>query len=915
MSRLIIKNLPEKIKESRLREIFSSKGGQITDVKLCFTKRGVFRKFAFIGYTSEGDAAKALNFFNKSFIDTSKIQVDVCKDLGDQSVPRPWSKYAKGSSAFSRKSNEIEDRKSRIKNLQEKESNKKKKSKKKVNAPETELQDVKDDPEFQEFLALHSNKLVKQTWTNENEAFKDSLEKKVEEDSDLTSNDDEVLEKGLSSPENENETDDEKDQEDQRDQKESNSTEEKPNSLKKQQSDLDWLKSKITKTKGETSDSDEKTLNLEEEHQRDQDSSSSSDEKEENDDAVATVETKQLISSLTLKMRGVPFTCSEKNVIDFFKPLKITDIRFQKNLKGKPTGYAFVDFESLKDAEKALKKDQNKIKGRYIELFMVHNKKCDEQLDSLKWNKKAKDDEDGDEDVSDTGRLFVRNLSYACTEDDLQHLFSKYGALVEVNLPIDKNSNKSTGYGFVTFMMPEHAVKAMSELDGSIFQGRILHLLPGKAQKSKDRIDNSGGGSEYKKKKESQQKILSGSSHNWNALFLGQNAVADVVASRLNANKRDLLDGGSSGSVAVRMALGETELVSDTRKFLESHGVKLDVFGQSNCARSKTTILVKNLPPGTTASELETIFSKYGDIGKVLIPPFGITAIIEFIQPKEAREAFTNLAYSKFKHTPLYLEWAPVDILTGEVTVKEEEEMSDNDSHTSGEESVTGNVVFVKNLNFTTTEEKLKERFSNCGKLKNVTIAKKKDPRKPGVMLSMGYGFVEYKKVESADKAIKLLQHCDVDGHKLELKKSHRESIAPKASRKRAVDKKQTSSKIIVRNIPFEATTKEIQELFSSFGHIKTVRLPKKMVGTGSHRGFAFVDFTTKQDANRAFKALCQSTHLYGRRLVLEWADDEDSVELLRQKTAQYYHEDPEPNTKRKKVDMLSSLEKSSVAE
>lgn len=94
--------------------------------------------------------------------------------------------------------------------------------------------------------------------------------------------------------------------------------------------------------------------------------------------------------------------------------------------------------------------------------------------------------------MSDTGRLFVRNLSYGCTEDDLQHLFSKYGALVEVNLPIDKNSNKSIGYGFVTFMMPEHAVKAMSELDGSIFQGRILHLLPGKAQKSKVGIDNSG---------------------------------------------------------------------------------------------------------------------------------------------------------------------------------------------------------------------------------------------------------------------------------------------------------------------------------------------------------------------------------------------------------------------------------------
>ena len=49
---------------------------------------------------------------------------------------------------------------------------------------------------------------------------------------------------------------------------------------------------------------------------------------------------------------------------------------------------------------------------------------------------------------------------------------------------------------------------------------------------------------------------------------------------RLNTTKKNLLDAEGAGSVAVRMALGETELVSETREFLESHGVKLDVFGQ-----------------------------------------------------------------------------------------------------------------------------------------------------------------------------------------------------------------------------------------------------------------------------------------------------------------------------------------------
>ena len=45
-----------------------------------------------------------------------------------------------------------------------------------------------------------------------------------------------------------------------------------------------------------------------------------------------------------------------------------------------------------------------------------------------------------------------------------------------------------------------------------------------------------------------------------------------------------------------------------------------------------------------------------------------------------------------------------------------------------------------------------------CGKLRHVTIAKKKDPKKAGQMLSMGYGFAEYKRKADADKAIKLLQ-------------------------------------------------------------------------------------------------------------------------------------------------------------
>uniref|UniRef100_A0A8C4QMW7 RRM domain-containing protein n=1 Tax=Eptatretus burgeri TaxID=7764 RepID=A0A8C4QMW7_EPTBU len=133
-----------------------------------------------------------------------------------------------------------------------------------------------------------------------------------------------------------------------------------------------------------------------------------------------------------------------------------------------------------------------------------------------------------------------------------------------------------------------------------------------------------------------------------------------------------------------------------------------------------------------------------------------------------------------------------------------------------------------------------------------------------------------------------------VDEHQLELKISERASRTDSnLLHGRHIQKatKQKTSKILVRNIPFQTKKHEVQELFSAFGEIKMVRLPKKMSGSGMHRGFGFVDFLTRRDAKKAMEALCHSTHLYGRRLVLEWAKDEDGLDALRRKTAENYHD------------------------
>ena len=65
--------------------------------------------------------------------------------------------------------------------------------------------------------------------------------------------------------------------------------------------------------------------------------------------------------------------------------------------------------------------------------------------------------------------------------------------------------------------------------------------------------------------------------------------------------------------------------------------------------------------------------------------------------------------------------------------------------------------------------------------------------------------------------------------------------------------------------------------MFSTFGEVKSVRIPKKF--GGGHRGFAFVEFVTETESKKAFDSL-QSTHFYGRHLVLEWSKDSKTTGL-----------------------------------
>ena len=89
-------------------------------------------------------------------------------------------------------------------------------------------------------------------------------------------------------------------------------------------------------------------------------------------------------------------------------------------------------------------------------------------------------------------KLFVGNLSFNTTENDLQDAFAAHGTVVEANLMMDRVTGKPRGFGFVTMSTPEEAQKAIAALNGASLGGRALTVNVAKPRE--ERTGGGGGG-------------------------------------------------------------------------------------------------------------------------------------------------------------------------------------------------------------------------------------------------------------------------------------------------------------------------------------------------------------------------------------------------------------------------------------
>jgi RNA recognition motif-containing protein len=93
-------------------------------------------------------------------------------------------------------------------------------------------------------------------------------------------------------------------------------------------------------------------------------------------------------------------------------------------------------------------------------------------------------------------RLYVGNLSFDTTENDLQDLFATCGPVTEVNVVMDRSTNRPRGFGFVTMATEEAAQAAIEQINGKNVQGRDLsvNLARPREERSESGGSRSRGG-------------------------------------------------------------------------------------------------------------------------------------------------------------------------------------------------------------------------------------------------------------------------------------------------------------------------------------------------------------------------------------------------------------------------------------
>ncbi|KXT00896.1 hypothetical protein AC578_5689, partial [Pseudocercospora eumusae] len=801
-SRIFVKGLPPTFDEASFRKHFSQNGRQVTDAKIFPNRR-----IGYVGYKTPEDAQKAVKYFNKTFIRMSRIGVELARPVDDQVQAKSRTAAPTAKRQTSNHAGSVELKRKRLGEAKEKE----------------------EDPKLKEFLEAYKPKNKKKEW--EAGAEQDGSNLHVADGQSNESQSVAVVEADAGASDDEYEN----------------------------------VPKKAKRAKLEA----------------------------EPPAATAPSDVKGDILTASDSWQGFTEEADAEEPKEPEMQAPVSDMDWIRSKTSRTLGLLDDDEEEQDNVARAESKDDAMDAAADSEPILE-----DEPASAIPTpqDDTSKPPVDKDiESVRTTMRLFVRNLPYDVQREDLEAEFEPFGNLEEVHIPLDKKSGSAKGFAYIQYSDPDSAERALVDRDGQTFQGRLIHIIPAFAKKENKLDDFELSKLPLKKQQQIKRKREAANTmFNWNALYMNQDAVVSSVANSLGISKSEVLDPTSSDA-AVKQAHAETKVIQDTKDYFRSQGVDLDSFKKSQ--RGDTAILAKNIPYDFSRDELKRLFEEQGDVKRFLMPPSGTIAIVDYANAAQCQTAFGALAYRRVKSSVLFLEKAPKNLFSGKPIVPSASEhgveakvsSSDlKDAELNVPETAGTVTLFVRNLNFTTTTKLLTDTFNSLDGFLSARVKTKTDPKKPGQVLSMGFGFLEFRSAKQAQAALQVMDGYALEGHKLQIRASHKGADAAEERRKADAEKKAATAKtkLVIKNLPFEASKKDVRALLGAYGQLRSVRVPKKM--DRAARGFGFAEFTTIKEAQSAMEAL-RDTHLLGRRLVIDFAaedpeDAEAEIEKMQRK-------------------------------
>eukprot|EP00245_Coleochaete_scutata_P014153 TRINITY_DN5962_c0_g1_i1.p1 TRINITY_DN5962_c0_g1~~TRINITY_DN5962_c0_g1_i1.p1 ORF type:complete len:458 (-),score=101.37 TRINITY_DN5962_c0_g1_i1:1011-2384(-) len=204
----------------------------------------------------------------------------------------------------------------------------------------------------------------------------------------------------------------------------------------------------------------------------------------------------ELKRSNVVRLRGLPFSASEKDISDFFKGLELgpDGVVICVNFQGRSTGMAYAQFTSAEQANKALERNRQHIGSRYIEVFKGHPADMQSALNMvgrggggsatavtngaalLQQTMLGIPGAATNPDMRYTGVIRMRGMPYSCTAADITAFFKGMQIAAEGIFMCTHQDGRPTGEAFVEFVTEDMAARAM-QLDRELMGSRYVELF------------------------------------------------------------------------------------------------------------------------------------------------------------------------------------------------------------------------------------------------------------------------------------------------------------------------------------------------------------------------------------------------------------------------------------------------------